>query len=244
MKKKSQKKVSLFYNNHRDWFITMTASFVATVLGILVTLGASILQQRNAHKKQSELFMHDVLLDLTFREDNMRKDSIFFAKVDSALSVLDVAIDAHSSLFMDTIVFRYMGRMAYYSPLGENNLIENLFTTNEAAFHLIDDYELTQKIRICYGIHSAYNTQRKELADVTMHLLPEITLMASLQVPKEQIMRKTDQMAQYYEWMQRIWNTYTLVDKRLPQIHQQRLSIMETMDATEEDIESWKNNKH
>lgn len=240
MKKKSQKKVSLFYNNHRDWFITMTASFVATVLGIMVTLGASIYQQRAAHKKQSELFMHDVLLDLTFRENTMRKDSIFFTKVDSALSVLDVAIDAHSSLFMDTIVFRYMGKMSYYSPLGENNLIENLFTTNEAAFHLIDDYELTQKIRFCYGIHSAYNTQRKELADVTMHLLPEITLMASLQVPKEQIMRKTDQMAQYYEWMQRVWNTYTIVDKLLPQMHQRRLSIMETMEVTEEDIESWK----
>ena len=244
MKKESQKKVSLFYNNHRDWFITMTASFVATVLGILVTLGASILQQRNAHKKQSELFMHDVLLDLTFREDNMRKDSIFFAKVDSALSVLDVAIDDYAPLFMDTIVYRYMGKMAYYSPLGENHLIENLFTTNEAAFHLIDDYELTQKIRICYGVHSSYNTQRKELADVTMHLLPEIVLMVSLQVPDVEIMRKTDQMAQYYEWMQRIWNTYTLVDKMLPQIHAQRLSIMETMGATQEDIESWKNNKH
>ena len=241
MKKKSQKKVSLFYKNHRDWFITMTASFVATVLGIMVTLGASVFQQRSDHKKQTELFMRDVVLDLSSREDNMRKDSIKFVEIESALLTLDATIDDHASLFMDTIVFQYIGWTAYYSfTISENRLIENLFTTNEAVFQLIDDYELTKTIRTCYGVHAAYNTQRKELADVTMRLLPEIFVMVSLQVPNVEIMRKTDHLTQYYEWLQRVTNTIRLIDYWLPQIHQLRLSIMETMDATEEDIESWK----
>lgn len=245
MKKKSKsqsKKIfSSFYTNHRDWFITMTASFVATVLGIMVTLGASAYQRRAEHKKQTELFMRDVVLDMSYREDNMRKDSVKFAQIESALMTLDATNDEHASLFKDTIVFQHIGWTAYFSfSISENKLIENLFSTNEAAFQLIDDYESTQTIRTFYGAHSVYNTHRKELADVSMRLLPEIIVMVSLQMPNVEIMRKADHMASYYEWMQRVANTIRLIDYWLPQMHQQRLSIMETMGVTEEDIESWK----
>lgn len=236
-----------FYQNHEEWLDMTTSCLVATILGIILTFGATFLQERNEQKQKTHHLIVDALSDLRLRESKMRRDSVFFASAVSVIEEIQMNEEMGMSeyqedLVRDTLIYHLAGKMRYYVPIRDNLLIETLFSSSEEIFTLIDDYEVAVQLRSCYAIFDTYRKLREHLSqDLTNQFLPQYECLCK-RYPSSysEVINHLNQMPEYHAFLNRIKDIDVMISKTLPIVTNLRLELMEKTGITEKELLSSK----
>ena len=138
-----------FFLNHQVWFSNMFGAFVATVLGIAVTLGVSKCSDYYSNKEVIKASVFNALSDLDNYEDYLKKEYSDFSQFDWLKNAID-------SFYQDSLIqkdplaekikysFGLRNRYKkYYSPIGKDFL-------NQCQIRSVDDLETFRIINIAY----------------------------------------------------------------------------------------------
>ena len=161
-------KSNSFFSNHHIWFSNMFGAFVATVLGIAVTIGVSKYKDYNKNKEVIKALVFNALSDLDNYEAFLRNDSVAFSQINWLKGAIEDFYRNDRSFPVDSFANSINATFGYrnhfredYSPIGKDFM-------SLCQIQSVEDLETFRVINIAYedALHSyTFLEEMKECVD-------------------------------------------------------------------------------
>ena len=147
-----------FFRRHKVWLSQFSSAFTGTVLGIAITLGITLYQDRAYKEETTRKFIITTIKDLEDTNDSARSTTEDLMKTDSLFTeVLDYYPEELDSMPIG-LINQFATDLGSYNYSGSHKFSVNLFLNNPEIMHIFDDLSVVNVINTMIETTKALET--------------------------------------------------------------------------------------